>query len=389
MNRKPTATSCDVLILGAGMSGLALASQIASYNNKKTNCQKSTIIIEPRTNYEEDRTWCYWKKSNSFFDSAITHKWHKWKICSQGKTYISKYSNIPYVRVNSRIYYKLAQKFLEKSNGIRLINGVSAKEVLPFTDKVKVKCDDISINSKYVYDTRPKDIPDDTLLQHFGGLEIKTTSDTFDTEVVTLMDFKITKGDDIHFFYILPFSTKHALVETTHFSKNHLSKDAYKIEIERYLRNSLHLKNWQIVREEYGVIPMYKNPPTLKYRKFNNIIPLGLHANTTRPSTGYCYPHAQKQALDYSKSLSIGNPTLKKVDRNVFVRWLDMIFISFLENHPQKADAMFMNLFRKTSSEALINFLSDDAKFCDYMNVIMAMPKKTFIYEALRCVIKS
>ena len=35
MNRKSTATSCDVLILGAGMSGLALASQIASYNNKK------------------------------------------------------------------------------------------------------------------------------------------------------------------------------------------------------------------------------------------------------------------------------------------------------------------------------------------------------------------
>ena len=134
---------------------------------------------------------------------------------------------------------------------------------------------------------------------------------------------------------------------------------------------------------------MHKNAPTLKHRKFNNIIPLGLHANTTRPSTGYCYPHAQKQAVDYSKSLSIGNPTLKKADRNVFVRWLDMIFISFLENHPQKADAMFMNLFRKTPSEALINFLSDDAKFCDYMNVIMAMPKKTFIYEALRCVVKS
>lgn len=389
MNRKPTTTSCDVLILGAGMSGLALACQIGHYNNKKPNCQKSTIIIEPRKSYKEDRTWCYWKKSNSIFDSAITHKWHKWKICSQGKTYLSKYSSIPYVRVNSSIYYKLAQKFLEKSNGIRLINGVSAKKVLPFTDIVKVKCDDISINSKYVYDTRPKVIPDDTLLQHFGGLEIKTTTDTFDTETVTLMDFQITKGDDVHFFYILPFSTKHALVETTHFSKIHLSKETYKIEIEKYLKNSLHLKNWQIVREEYGVIPMHKNAPTLKHRKFNNIIPLGLHANTTRPSTGYCYPHAQKQAVDYSKSLSIGNPTLKKADRNVFVRWLDMIFISFLENHPQKADAMFMNLFRKTPSEALINFLSDDAKFCDYMNVIMAMPKKTFIYEALRCVVKS
>ena len=389
MNRKPTTASCEVLILGAGMSGLALACQIANYNNKKPSCQQSTIIIEPRKSYKEDRTWCYWQKSNNFFDSAITHKWHKWKICSQGKTYISKYSSTPYVRVNSGIYYKLAQKFLKKSNGIRLINGVTAKEVLPFNGKVKVKCDDISINSKYVYDTRPKDIPNDTLLQHFGGLEIKTMEDTFDAETVTLMDFQLTKGEDIHFFYILPFSARHALVETTHFSKTNLSKETYKNEIERYLRNSLHLQNWETVREEYGVIPMFKNPPKLKHRKFNNIIPFGLHANTTRPSTGYCYPHAQKQAADYSKSLSMGNPALKKVDRNFFVRWLDMIFISFLENHPQKADAMFMNLFKKTPSEALINFLSDDAKICDYMNVIMAMPKKTFIYEAFRCVIRS
>ena len=220
MNSKSTTTSCDVLILGGGMSGLALAYQIADRNNKNKNHHKSTIVLEPREIYEEDKTWCFWKKTDSFFDSAITHKWHKWKVCAKGQTYISEYCDNPYVRVNSGIYYKLAQEYLEKSNGIRLVNGASARDVIAYKDNVTVKCGDFNIKSKYVYDTRPKNIPDNTLLQHFGGWEVKTMTDVFDIDTVTLMDFQATQNNDIHFFYILPFSSKHALIESTHFSKN-------------------------------------------------------------------------------------------------------------------------------------------------------------------------
>ena len=56
------------------------------------------------------------------------------------------------------------------------------------------------------------------------------------------MDFQ-TFNNGIHFFYVLPFSAKKALVETTYFSTNVLEESIYKSDIRKYLKKSSQMKN--------------------------------------------------------------------------------------------------------------------------------------------------
>ena len=77
--------------------------------------------------------------------------------------------------------------------------------------------------STYLFDSRPTKNKaiykyPEVLNQAFIGTEISVARDQFDDTAATLMNFQ--KSDDaIIFNYILPFSKKRALIETTFFTK--------------------------------------------------------------------------------------------------------------------------------------------------------------------------
>ena len=64
--------------------------------------------------------------------------------------------------------------------------------------------------------------------------------------------------------YLLPFSKKQALVESTIFSKNIQSKEFYSSEISKYLKKYFNLTEFRKSNFEKGIIPMFfaeeKNP---------------------------------------------------------------------------------------------------------------------------------
>ena len=386
MNSGFADTSCDVLILGGGMSGLALAHYIADYNDHYKKLSKTTWVVEPRQTYKRDKTWCYWQQQTTPFDAAVTHRWYRWQISYNGQTHICECSELPYVRVDSQRYYALAQARLDKSKSVNLLTGTKATKVDVKQTKVSVSCDDLQYEADLVYDTRPKDVAPNTLLQHFVGWEITTDRDTFDPETVTLMDFQSTKGGDIHFFYVLPFDKRRALIETTHFSKTLLPDKVYEEELRTYLTEQLGICEWQIQHEERGIIPMPKNTASHTQRSHQNLIPFGLHGGTAKPSTGYCYPHAHSQAQQHASQLFAPQAQTASAARGLLARWLDTVFISFLEHQSEQAAGTFLQLFRRVPAPALVRFLSDNAKPTDYIQVILAMPKLSFIREAFRCV---
>ena len=158
------------------------------------------------------------------------------------------------------------------------------------------------------------------------------------------MDF-VGNAEDIHFFYVLPFSPRHALVETTHFSKAVAANEVYEQELRRYLADRFGLSDWRILHREKGVIPMPRRAPDLTARDYQQIIPLGLHSDTVKPSTGYCYPHAQHQASQQVQALFADAKLNAVPARSRLVRWLDAVFIGFLKSIPSAA-ARFFRLFK-------------------------------------------
>tara|TARA_A100000164_G_C21900669_1_gene770357 strand:- start:213 stop:1379 length:1167 start_codon:yes stop_codon:yes gene_type:complete len=380
MNYKKN-THYDVALTGLGMSGLSLATNL-SINNLKS---KKIVLIDQRKKYLKDKSWCYWQTNKTIFDSAITHKWNRWVIKNKNKKIVIENHDFPYVYIDSEIYYKKAFEIIKTSPLFDIYLDTKINKLQKKNNSILISTNKDEFEVNNIFDSRPRQIKPNSLVQHFFGWEIKTDKKTFDSKTVVLMDFIPTSKKDVHFFYILPFSDKHALIETTHFSKNIINKKVYETELENYIKNNLGIKKWSIKRKENGIIPMYKKRINL-FKSFNknkkeNIIHFGLHGNTVKPSTGYSFINAQLQtkimALNFIKFNSFKNIELRSQISDVF----DSIFISFLENRPEMAPSVFMDLFEKVETKSLIKFLSDKPSPIDYVKIINALPKKIFLQE--------
>ena len=388
MDEAEALATVDVAIVGGGMSGLALACQIDESNDRAERRINHAVVIEPRENYQRDKTWCYWHRDKGLFDPAITHSWSRWEVCSGGRSWTSSCPETPYVRVDSSRYYEIAAARLARSNTVGLKLGVSAKEIRADQHQVCINTDRGQVRAARVIDTRPRPISQGTLLQHFYGWEVETDEDVFDPTTVTLMDFSEGGEDDIHFFYVLPFSARSALVESTHFSQHPLGEAQYQQELCDYLRQRFALSDWRIRHNESGVLPMAKRRSAAPVEQVPNVLTLGLHADTVKPSTGYCYPHAQHQAYQFAAWLSASSADRPPRARHSVTSWFDAVFVSFLENQASRAPAVFLRLFQQVEPAALVRFLSDGAKVTDYLRVIWAMPKGVMMREALRYVLQ-
>merc|ERR1711871_640800 len=99
-------------------------------------------------------------------------------------------------------------------------NDVLEKDGNLFVKNKKIKGD-------LVFDSRPAEFPSNLLIQHFEGFVVTSKKDVFDEKIVILMDFRCDQSRGIHFIYLLPFSKRKALVESTMFSKKVENKEFY------------------------------------------------------------------------------------------------------------------------------------------------------------------
>jgi len=47
----------DLIIIGGGCAGLSLAARLSRYGGDAPR----TLVVDSRTSYTNDRTWCFWK----------------------------------------------------------------------------------------------------------------------------------------------------------------------------------------------------------------------------------------------------------------------------------------------------------------------------------------
>ena len=212
------------------------------------------------------------------------------------------------------------------------------------------------------------------LWQHFQGIEIETSKDIFDDEIINLMDFNCDQKNDVHFFYTLPFNKNRALIETTWLSNlEDQSLMDYDLQLENYIKNNLGIKNYKINFMEKGAIPLF-------YPSFKNdekSINIGSAGGMTRLSTGYTFLNIQEHSKYIVKNINKINK-IKSFDLGKKYQFLDKIFLRVLEKHPEKMPKIFFDMF-KTSSNTVIKFLSNKSNIFEDLSIISKMPKLLFI----------
>ncbi len=374
----------DFAIVGAGCSGLTLASLMASEAPRDARI----ALVDLRTTYAMDRVWCYWNVFAHPFLDAVRHSWKRWKIRYKGNEIVLTTDRYPYHFIPADAFYKTAFEKMSHHTGFELHLGRAVERFEENNGHVRIKTDGDDLMARHVFDGRL--LADDLinwqcLLQHYGGQIIKTDRPVFDPATMTLMDFDIPQKDGIAFVYVLPFSSHRALIEPTFFSYQSLNADDYRTIIRSYLSKRYRVTSYAVEFEEQGIIPMQSRVPNR--HSSARVHRIGTQAGMVKGSTGYGFLAIQKWTPMLLKQ-HLGTRHLEpQPPRSEISRRLDAIFLAYIEQYPRQAPEIFFNLFNRVQPDALVRFLSDVATPTDIAAVIRAMPKWPFFKKAVQLLI--
>jgi lycopene beta-cyclase len=219
------------------------------------------------------------------------------------------------------------------------------------------------------------------LLQHFKGWMIETREPRFDPLVATLMDFRVSQEKGTTFFYVMPISTTTALVEYTLFSEALLLQEAYDAALKNYISAQLGIKDYSILHEEFGIIPM-----TNQYFPLQNqrIIQMGVAGGQVKGSSGYAFQFIQKRTASIVEGLKKGKTKFDSIavqqkKGNLY----DAVLLNVLHHQKMSGDEIFKSIFSKNKTESVLRFLDNESTILEDLKIMNSVPTNIFLPAAM------
>ena len=373
----------DLLILGGGCAGLSLAANLVG----KSVSPPSTLILEQRTAYTNDRTWCFWGDASTPYAELATHQWSSFTIRHGTEKIHKQCAKTPYRMLESSRFYEASIANIMRAPHIELKLGEPIKaDPVYRMGRWHIDTLDGPVSAKLVVDTRPQKqavVGGAVLWQSFYGYEIECTDPVFDPSCVDLMDFATESPHGVAFTYVLPTTPTRALVEYTVFAVNPLSAEELRHALLDSVEDRVRGAEYQIIRSESGILPMGLLG-TAERQVSPSYCHAGLTAGAGRSATGYAFQRIQSWSTRCAEAVLAGGLPLMHSKDSFLLRTMDHIFLKVLRSYPEIGPALLTGLFSKVDSERLIRFLSDHGKFSDCAAVVLALPPKPFISALLK-----
>ena len=373
----------DVVIVGGGLAGLSLAWRLAdpAFGHRKV------IILEPRKQYTADRTWSYWRLCDHPFQPWVGNSWQRWRLTTDTGTTTCASTDHPYQRLPADRLYAAAVDRIQSAAHIRLRLGCSVDRLVDRgAEGVLVTGPWGAMTASLAFDSRPQSLRPGALVQHFCGWEIETPTPSFQTDTVTLMDFRVAQQGAIHFVYVLPLSPCSALIEDTWISRSTHPRDTYAQHLRHYLMRYLKVTDYRLFRQEEGCIPM--DPALRRPRQRSRIVQLGTRGGMVRAASGYGFLQIQRDSDELARQLAgarIWRDGIRSRQApGVLARLMDSVFLGYLDRHPEKAPELFRLLFAGCPAQNLVRFLGGVGSLCDHLAVIAALPKLPLVAQVFR-----
>ena len=372
-------TKSDILILGGGCAGLSLALRLAADGE---NCP-STVILESRSHYSNDRTWCFWDDGSAHLRELVQHRWPMVTLAHGTRRINVDCHTIPYAMIPAENFYAHASATLAETARVTLamnepVIGEPRKEGGLW--RVETRCG--SRWAKWLIDTRPQRMPERgaaMLWQSFYGHEIECDVDRFDPGVARLMDFSPSRNGRVTFLYLLPISPRRALVEVTVLAPDPLGAEELAEELAALIRRQAGGSSHAVLRSEHGVLPMGQAAFD-RDADFSHVR-VGVAAGGARAASGFAFQRIQRWANACAAKLSAGQPPLSHPPDPWITRAMDALFLRVLRTHPERAPELFLALFAIQDPRRIIRFMSDHAAMADYAAIVLALPPWLFLRE--------
>ncbi len=365
----------EIAIVGGGCAGLSLARALGL-----ARVPGHVLVLEPRTGYTRDRTWCFWDTDEHPFSGTISHRWSRWQVSKGQQAALQSSQRYSYCHIAGDDFYREAIRHLEGEPGQELCRGVIVHSVEPHgSGLLAVETSVGRLLARHVFDSRPAHAGAPALLQRFVGWHVRAASPCFDTEVAELMSF--LPSDVVgrtRFMYVLPFSPTEALVEMTYLDDPRLSPPEYERDLDAWLGERT--GSWEVLYTERGALPM--EPAHEASVRPQNMHAIGIPAGRLKPSSGYGFLRIQRHSRAIAHALLHGQPVPAHAESRLY-GVLDAIFLRALRRPGMDAGELFLRMFARTAPDALVRFLSEQSGSTEMARVALSLPLLPMMRAAL------
>lgn len=380
----------DYIFTGTGLAALMTVYKMV-LSRKFTD--KSILLLDENQKKTNDRTWCFWAKEETIWNSVIYKKWNSALFANQNFKRDLALKPYEYNQIRGLDFYNFVFDEISKQPNITFlkekVTDINELETHVFvgTEENRYTCNYL-FNSIYtkVFALNQTKYP--VLQQHFVGWFVKTEDEIFNPEEATFMDFSVEQKGNTRFMYVLPTSKTEALIEYTLFSENLLLKEEYENEIQIYLKK-IGVHQYEITEKEQGSIPMTSYPFWKKNTK--RVLNIGTAGGWTKASTGYTFRNSDKKSSELVKFLhpstslrmteSLRMTTFHKKNRFWFY---DLLLLDILHKHNELGSIIFSSLFRKGNPALIFKFLDEETTLIEDFKVILKCPKVPFVKALFR-----
>ncbi|KAB8154860.1 lycopene cyclase [Kordia sp. TARA_039_SRF] len=375
----------DYIIAGSGCAGLSLLYRILNDNDLH---QKQILVIDKSQKNKNDRTWCFWEKGEGIFEEIVTHQWETLEFLSDDFQRQFAMENYRYKMIQGIDFYNFVLAIAKKRKNVTLLSE-TITNITSVDGKARVTTENAEYSATYVFNSTslfyPKMDTKNSLLQHFEGWVIKTSTPVFDASVGRLMDFRLSQEHGATFMYVLPTSETEALVEYTLFTEKVLEKEQYKSALKAYIKDYLQIDDYEIKHTEFGVIPMSLAKFSRKVPDEKNIINLGTAGGFTKASSGYTFQFVQKHTEKIINLLKEGkHPNPKLTFRDKMFQWYDRTLLEVILSDKMQGKDIFATIFKNRDIETILAFLGNESSVWEDMKVMSCLPIMPFLTSGIK-----
>jgi lycopene beta-cyclase len=373
----------DLIIAGAGLSGLSLVYHLRQHDNLKN---KTILLIDKAPKTQNDRTWSFWEAGSGVFEHLVAKKWKQVFFYSN---YLEKQLDMhdyAYKMIRGIDFYQYMNDFVAKDPNVTVLYG-DIQSIKTIENKGIVTVNNTEYVAEFVcssiYDTLPQQAEKHYLLQHFKGWIVRTKQPSFDAQQATLMDFRVAQEGDCRFVYVLPTDAHTAMIEYTVFSDALLEDSIYDTNLKNYIHNYLKINDYEIEHVEFGVIPMTN--ASFEKKPSARVLTIGTAGGNTKPSTGYTYQTIQKNctaiAAHYANTGNLEN--FKALEIPLFELY-DSTLLRIMAHKKLSVDAVFSDLFQKNPASRILRFLDNETTMSEDIKIMSSVPILPFLKAAIQ-----
>ena len=364
----------DGIVLGGGCAGLALAIALA-----RRNARRRVIIIEPRSHYSDDRSWCFWAPPQHQWSHRVTRQWTQWLFSTATATTVRHHSQQwPYQYLRAADYYAEARAWIDASHALDLRPGWRAGEPEALPEHVRVETTAGTVTARWLIDTRPP-APDGSALlyQCFVGHELRVPDHAaVAPECVELMSDMRTDDAGFVFSYVLPIARDRVVVESTRFAESPPTSEQLAADTEAVLA----ARGWQDAareRREAAILPM--GGAAAPASGSDRIVRAGIAGGGLRSASGYGFQRIQSWAAYCADHLERTGRPVGHPPEPPLRRAMDGLFLRVLRAYPERASEFFLAVARGLGADAFARFMSDSARPSDNLRLVASLPPGPFL----------